>query len=350
MAAAAENDNPTWTEFAGFRMVVQFEGVMAEHMAVRRAAGLFDTSHMGRLVIGGKGADQAVERLLTRRTVDQPVGAIRYSLIADAGGRILDDLMVARREDGWLLVVNAANRERVIAQIQKADCGDLLTDMTLETAMFALQGPAAAEAVQGVWPESDAGRRKRHRLWRAERHGALLCASRSGYTGEDGFEIHGPPEAVELLWNDLRSAGVAPCGLGSRDSLRNEAALPLYGHELGETSSPWELGLAYSVSLDKEFIGCGELRRRHEAGISKTRVGLVLTGRRMARQDMAVLSEDRQVGIVTSGTWSPLRERPIAQAFLASAAALEGKTVTIDIRGKGEQAEVVSLARLLPRD
>lgn len=329
-------------------MAVQFEGIVAEHLAVRRGAGLFDISHMGRLRLAGRGADQAAERLLTRRTGDMKAGDIRYSFIADGEGRILDDLMVARCDDGWQIIANAANCRRVVAQIRGAGYADLLTDRTAETAMLALQGPRSAERLAAVWPESGPAGRKRYKLWTAERGGALLVGSRSGYTGEDGFEIYGAPEAVESLWLDLRQAGVAPCGLGARDSLRNEAALPLYGHELREDTSPWELGLAYAVSLEKDFIGRDELRRRRDAGVRRKRTGLVLTGRRIARENMTVYRGDRPVGTVSSGTWSPLREQPVAQAYLDADVA-DGAAVEIDVRGRRQEAAVVALNTLLQR-
>ena len=358
LAQAAERDKPTWVVFCGWRMPVQFEGIVAEHLAVRRKAGLFDISHMGRLIFAGRGADAAIERLLTRRTADMAPGDIRYSFLCDDAGNILDDLMVARRgTDDWQLIVNAANRERVVAQIAAAGYAAMLDDRTFHTAMLAVQGPQAAELLARVWPASQAAARKRYTAWStpARRGGATLTGSRSGYTGEDGFEIYGEPAAVESLWTDLRQAGAAACGLGSRDSLRNEAALPLYGHELRETTSPWELGLAYAVSLDKDFIGRAELERRQAASAgkgSRKRVGLVLTGRRIAREKMPVYCGSRQVGEVTSGTWSPLQERAIAQAYLeadVAAMADRGVTVEIDVRGRREEASVVTLKALWPR-
>jgi len=330
-------------------MAVQFEGTIAEHLAVRRAAGLFDVSHMARLALCGPGADEAVERLLTRKTADMAPGIVRYSFIADAQGAILDDLMVARRDDGWLLIANAVNHERVVAQIHGAGFGGTLADHTRETAMLALQGPQSVEMMQRVWPAAAPDERKRGRLWSAERGGAELVGSRTGYTGEDGFEVHGPPGSVESLWADLRAEGAAPCGLAARDSLRNEAALPLYGHELREDTNPWEAGLAYSVSLDKDFIGRDDMLRRREHGVRQKRVGLVLAGRRIARENMPVLRGDRTVGTVTSGTWSPLIEAPIAQAYLDTAVLHEDGNVEIDVRGRREQARIVPVRELMRR-
>jgi glycine cleavage system T protein (aminomethyltransferase) len=349
LAGVAEADSPTWVEFCRWRMPVQFEGIVAEHLAVRRKAGLFDISHMGRLTLDGAGADEAVEQLVTRGTTDMAPGTLRYSFICNAGGDILDDLMVGRLEHGWQWIVNAANRQRVVAQINAAGFGDLVTDRTFETAMLALQGPRSPVVLDAVWPEARTADRKRYRIWHADRGGARLTGSRSGYTGEDGFEIYGPPEAVAELWTDLRAAGAAPCGLGSRDSLRNEAALPLYGHELVEDTSPWELGLAYAVTPGKSFIGDKGLLARHVEPPVKRRVGLVLAGRRIARETMPVLAGDRQVGEVTSGTWSPLREQPIAQAYLETDVAREGASVEIDVRGRRETARVVAISALLPR-
>ena len=293
LADVAQADSPSWTEFAGFRMPLQFSGIVAEHMAVRHVAGIFDISHMGRLRLAGPHSEAAVQRLVTRNVSNLPVGAVRYSFICDAEGQIIDDIMVTRLDAGWQLIVNASNRVRVLRQIRQAGYGNLMHDLTFETAMLAVQGPQAATMLQQVWPQSDAQSRKRYRLWDAERSGVELTASRSGYTGEDGFEVYGPAAAVEALWKDLRSAGALPCGMGSRDSLRNEAGLPLYGHELREQTSPWELGLEYAVGLEKPFIGRDELQRRYEAGVHNRRVGLVLVGRRIAREEMDVYRGDK---------------------------------------------------------
>lgn len=350
LADALAEDAPAWTDFAGWHMAARFEGVVAEHQAVRNGAGLFDISHMGRLELAGDGADAAVDRLLTRRTADMTPGAIRYAFICSAGGCILDDLMVARiGQNAWQLVVNAANRERVVAQVRDAGYAALLSDRTEATAMLAVQGPRSAELLAGVWPQSRATDRRRYRRWTGELGQHALVGSRSGYTGEDGFELFGPPEAVAALWRELRCAGAAPCGLGARDALRNEAALPLYGHELREASSPWELGLAYAVDLATDFIGRDPLAARREAGIRRRRVGLVLAGRRIARETMAVFREGAEVGEVTSGTWSPGRDAPIAQAMIQADSAEPGAAVEIDVRGRREAATVVALAELMPR-
>ena len=216
--------------------------------------------------------------------------------------------------------------------------------------MLALQGPRSVEMMRQVWPEAGPGERRRYTLWSAARGGASLVGSRSGYTGEDGFEVSGPPRAVEALWLDLRAAGAAACGLGARDSLRNEAALPLYGHELREDTSPWELGLAYAVDLDKAFLGRDELLRRRDGGVRQKRVGLVLTSRRIARENMPVFHGTTPVGMVTSGTWSPAADAPIAQAYLDAAVADEGGDVEIDVRGRREAARIVPLRQLLRRE
>ncbi len=351
LADVARADSPTWTDFAGFKMPVQFTGIVAEHLAVRKACGLFDISHMGRLTIVGPHAESAVQRLVTRNVGNLPVGAIRYSFICDAEGNILDDLMVARLDSGWQLIVNAANRTRVIRQIRQSGYVSLLHDATFETAMMALQGPQAVQMLEDVWPESVASTQPRYRLWKKDFVEARLTCSRTGYTGEDGCEIYGPPQAVSQLWQLLRTAGAAPCGLGSRDSLRNEAGLPLFGHELRPDSNPWELGLEKAVSLEKEFIGRDRMQRHYEAGVHHRRMGLVLQGRRIARENMPVFrpDHDQPVGRVTSGTWSPLHEKPIAQACLDVECAVAGTELQIDVRGRREPAMVVELADLKPR-
>lgn len=346
LAEVAEVDSPSWTDFAGFRMPLQFAGIVAEHMAVRQSAGLFDISHMGRLQLVGPHAESAAQRLVTRNIVNMSVDAVRYSFICDAEGRIIDDLMVTRLDSGWQLVVNASNRVRVLRQIRQAGYENLLRDLTFETAMLALQGPQATAMLEQVWPESDARSRKRYRLWSQQRGDDQLTASRSGYTGEDGFEIFGPAAAVSQLWRDLRAAGATPCGLGSRDSLRNEAALPLYGHELREDTSPWELGLEYAVDLTKPFIGRDEMQRRYDAGVHHRRVGLTLAGRRIAREEMDIYCGDRKVGRVTSGTWSPVRQQAIAQAYVEVECASLCTELEIDIRGRREKATIVGLDQL----
>jgi aminomethyltransferase len=343
-------------------MPVHYGNITDEHRAVRNGVGLFDISHMGRLWFQGRDAAAWLNRATTNDVAGLAEGQIQYSLMTDDRGGILDDILVYRTsgaESGpsrpnFLVVCNASNRQTVVDQfLRHRDGRDAeLADATTDTAMIAVQGPAALETLQRLVHEPLAEMKYYHvRVGHLHaRDGSKICepgVSRTGYTGEDGFELitHGANAVPvwEALMEAGREFGIRPCGLGARDTLRFEAAMPLYGHELSESINPYEAGLGRFVKLDKgEFIGREALRALKDAP-GRTRVGLALAGKRIARQDQAVLRGGEQVGFVTSGTFAPTLERSLAMAYVDPSCAAPGTRLTVDIRGHSEAAEVVPL-------
>ncbi len=337
-------------EFGGWEMPVQYTGIVAEHHAVRRDVGLFDISHMGRLLVQGIGARSYVDGLVTCRVDNLRPGQIRYGLMCRDDGGILDDVLVYANDqspgepEAIGLVVNAGNRDKLLAWLAAHPAGPnvTLTDQTLATAMFALQGPRAIEVLQPL-VDVDLRGMKSYTGRSAVIAGVRGYVSRTGYTGEDGFELIAANDVVPL-WERLVSAGATPCGLGARDTLRLEAAMPLYGHELSETIDPFTAGLDFAVKLDKSaFVGQAALKRIAARTDRKLRIGLELEGRRIAREGAIVLRGDEHVGVVTSGTFSPTLDRPIAMAYVNQPAASQGQSLTVDIRGTAVPATVTAL-------
>jgi aminomethyltransferase len=340
-------------EFAGFEMPIQYSGIVAEHHATRNAVGLFDISHMGRLRFEGPRADQLLDHLLTRRVTDMQIGQVRYSLMCNEAGGVLDDVLVSCLESPssrqyFLLVVNASNRTKILHWLQPhlADFPDVtMSDVTDQTAMIAVQGPQAVELCQRLFsmPLDSMGY---YRAKVTQQMGKPTIISRTGYTGEDGFELIVRADDAQRVWENIMLAGreqeIMAVGLGARDTLRLEAGMPLYGHELDETIDPIRAGLGFAVNLkDRAFIGSESLVAIQSQGLSTTRVGIKLEGMRAARQGACVLDSDsRTVGLVTSGSFSPTLNQPIAMAFVDSAVAKEGSNVEVDIRGSRVSAKL----------
>lgn len=341
-------------DFAGWSMPVQYGSIVDEHQATRNAIGLFDVSHMGRLKLTGPGAGRFLDRLLTRRVLDMPVGKIRYSLVTNEAGGILDDVLayhLAEVDVAYrFLVVNASNREKIVAWIQKqlqpADETTLL-DLTQETAMIAVQGPLANELLASLLPVDPIGMGY-YTAVTTQLNGAEIIVSRTGYTGEDGCELIVPSNIATSLWSQILAAGEArgarAVGLGARDTLRLEAAMPLYGHELSETIDPLQAGLDFAVNFaNREFIGKAAIAAKKNDPNLPRRVGLTLASRRVPREHYPVVADGQPIGEVTSGTFSPTLDRPLAMAYVPPAYATVGTEVAIDIRGKLEPATVVEL-------
>jgi aminomethyltransferase len=335
-------------EFGGWSMPVQYTTIAAEHQAVRHRAGLFDIGHMGRLRIAGPDALALLEEATTNHVARLAVGQVHYSLMARDDGGVLDDVLVYRLPEAYGLVCNASNRPKVVAQLERLRAGRdaALVDETLETAMIAVQGPVALEVVRRVVDAPLAAVTYYH-LVTGRVLGAGALASRTGYTGEDGFELIVPRGLAEAAWTALLEAGrpfdVVPCGLGARDTLRFEAAMPLYGHELSETITPYEAGVGWAVKLDKgPFVGRDALRTL-KSHPGRTRVGLALEGKRIAREGCPVSSDGRPVGTVTSGTFSPTLNQSLAMALVEPAASAVDHRLTVDVRGHSEPARVVPL-------
>jgi aminomethyltransferase len=355
-------------DFAGWSMPVQYSSIVAEHNATRTAVSLFDVSHMGRLRFFGPNVAEFLDRVLTRRVTDMQPGQVRYSLVTNDNGGILDDVLVYRGYDGgqnFGMVVNASNRQKIVDWLNKrshlwqVECKResslSIGDDTVATAMIAVQGPKAVELlapfVETTVETSLVADFQSMRYYSCS--GALfdgdgIMLSRTGYTGEDGFEIVCDKQQAAGIWerlseNAVRLGGSA-AGLGARDTLRLEAAMPLYGHELNEEVNPLEAGLDFAVSLkDRRFPGSAVLAGVKRDGPRRVRVGLGPAGKRIPREHYGVLAEDHAVGEVTSGTFSPTLQKPIAMGYVSPQYAAIGTELQIDIRGAREPARVVKL-------
>lgn len=342
-------------EFGGWSMPVQYSSITEEHRAVRERVGLFDISHMGRLEFEGPGARDWLNYATTNDVARLAAGQIQYSLMANEDGGLLDDVLVYRMPDGsFRMVCNASNRERVLARLaETAGSFDATVhDRTAATAMIAVQGPDARAVLAGGVRTIDLEAIGYYHVAEGPFStigGAEVPAtvSRTGYTGEDGFEVIVPAEHAISAWEMLLDSGeefeIRPCGLGARDTLRFEAAMPLYGHELDETINPFEAGLGWAVKLGKGDFDGREALRRLKARPGRTRVGIELEGKRIARQGTVVKHEGRAIGSVTSGTFSPTLQRSLAMALVEPAGSAEGTPLTVDVRGHDEPARVVKL-------
>jgi aminomethyltransferase len=355
----------TMTPFAGWMMPLRYAGDLAEHQAVRTAAGLFDLSHMGELHVDGPGAGAGLDVALVGNLSGLAVGRARYTMITQEDGGIIDDLIVYRLADeAYLVVANASNvavvRDALAERLAPFEAS--LTDRSLETALIAVQGPRAAEIVTGLTDPAhvDAVRDVRYYAGvPATVGGVEALVARTGYTGEDGFELFVPAAAAPGLWRDLLAAGaplgLVPAGLSARDSLRLEAGMPLYGNELDRTTAPHDAGLGRVVKLDKvaadgtplPFVGRAALAARAHATPSRVLVGLVGEGRRAARHGYEVLTttaaDAAVVGLVTSGAPSPTLGTPIAMAYVTPEVSAVGTALAVDVRGRREPVRVVAL-------
>lgn len=337
-------------DFAGWSMPVFFAGIKEEHLHTRKACSLFDVSHMGRLKLTGADCATFVDRLNTRNLAAAEIGRSYYSHICREDGGILDDVIVSRFEDGWGIVCNASNHAKIVDWINKQSSGFTvsLTDETTATAMFALQGPMTMEVVNRI-AKKDLSDVKRYGFTFFDYLGARIFVYRCGYTGEDGLEVVLPAGLVPLLLPFLLGSPhqphdtIKPAGLGARDTLRIEAGMPLYGHELHEEVDSLSAGQSWCVDLSTDFIGAEALRAKKEGGLSRQMVGLGLEGKRIARQHYDVLHDGKSVGEITSGTLSPTLEKSIAMAYVAPSAAEPGTKLEVDLNGKKVPAEVVKL-------
>jgi aminomethyltransferase len=307
-------------DFAGWEMPVQYEGIKAEHEAVRTAAGLFDVSHMGEVVLRGPQAEEAVQRLVTRDVSRLSLGQAGYAAVCYESGGTVDDVLVYRTPDEFLIVVNASNREKDVAHFREniEDLDAEVVDESDDWALLALQGPRAVDLLQ-PFTETDLSSIKYYRYEVGEVGGAYAVLSRTGYTGEDGFELFVRPDDAPRVWRLLVEAGALPVGLGARDTLRLEAGMCLYGNELDADTTPLEAGIGFAVNLEKkqEFVGQEALRREKEEGLKKKLVAFKVEGRGIARHDYPVAVEGETVGTVTSGTLSPTLGEAIGLALVA---------------------------------
>jgi aminomethyltransferase len=340
-------------EFAGYQMPIQYEGIVAEHLWTREHAGLFDVSHMGQLLVSGDAVDVELEKLLPGDLIGLGVDRMRYSLLLDENGGILDDLMATRLPGAGLfagakfyLVVNGATKADDIAHLHEYLPAELTLNHLDEQALLALQGPEAVTVLARLVPGVEALVFMTAGAF--DLGGVPLWISRSGYTGEDGFEISVPAESAEYLAGLLaKQAEVKPIGLGARDSLRLEAGLPLYGHDLDTRSDPAMAGLGFAVPKRRRaeggFPGAAAICRHFAEGPPAKRIGLSLSGRLPAREGAEIYAGDLHVGTVTSGGFSPSLQQPIAMGYVSAAHAANGTALQIDVRGKRLDAVVTPM-------
>ncbi len=341
--------NAKMVDFAGWEMPLLYTSIVEEHHHTRNVASLFDVSHMGRVELRGGGAETLLERVCTRRLRDAAVGQSRYSHVCNDAGGILDDIIVSRFEDHWLVVCNAGNREKIVAWLRQhaRDTDVEIDDRTENTLMVALQGPTVIEKLGEKLP-FPLRELKRYRFLSGDHLSIPYALFRSGYTGEDGVELIlpalvGPMVAEFIVAEQESGAGPLPAGLGARDTLRIEAAMPLYGHELHEHIDSISAGLAWCVELQKDFIGADALRKIAQDGPRQQLIGLELDGRRIARQHAKLYQGEQAVGEVTSGTFSPTLQRSIAMAYVTPAAAPPGTALSVELGGKRVDARAVKL-------
>jgi aminomethyltransferase len=337
-------------EFAGWEMPVQFAGIIEEHVHTRTACSLFDVSHMGRLKLTGKDCESFLNRLCTRNLAGAEVGRCYYSHICREDGGILDDLIVSRFESHWGIVCNGANRQKILSWLDKRRDGTdvRVQDETTATAMVAIQGPKTLAVAREI-VDTDLASIKRYHSRVFELLGTRVTVYRTGYTGEDGFEVVVPAWMTKMLMPRILGTKatphpvVRPAGLGARDTLRIEAAMPLYGHELTEEVDSLTAGQAWCVDLSKDFLGAEPMRKLAARGLPRKLVGLELEGRRIARQHNKLYRAGKQVGEVTSGTLSPTLGKSIAIGFVASEFAAEGAELEAEVGNKRAAAKVIKM-------
>jgi aminomethyltransferase len=334
--------------FAGYMLPVQYSGVIAEHMAVRTKAGLFDVSHMGEVLFTGRDALMNLQRLLSNDFRGMPDGRVRYTLMCNESGGVVDDLIVYRYGDEkYLLVVNAANREKDVSWMRERLSGDAaMEDISDDTAQIALQGPASDEILRRLAPESGIPGKYYTFIDGVDVGGVKCLVSQTGYTGEKGYELYMAKTGAPKLWDKLLDAGaefgLVPAGLGARDTLRLEAGMPLYGHEMDDRVTPFEADLAYGVKMEKDdFVGKSALIGHEKP--KRKRVGLKITGKGIARGNEPVSVDGAFAGKTTSGTHCPFLGYPVAMALLDERHANLGAAVEVDVRGRMIAAEVVPL-------
>ena len=337
--------------FAGWEMPVEYSGISNEHLAVRSRAGIFDVSHMGEIEIAGKDALAAVQRISSNDASKLSVGQAHYAGLLTPDGTFVDDMLVYRMAPNhFMLVVNASNAARDFAWIseQIKPAGDAAcVDSSSRYALIAVQGPAAREIVQPL-TGLDLADLKYYWFGHGEVANARAIVSRTGYTGEDGYEIFVPPAMADRVWQAVtesgRAADLIPCGLGARDTLRLEAAMRLYGNDIDESTTVLEADLGWTVGWKKDaFIGKDALTAQKARGVERKLVGFEMVDRGIARHGYPVVSGDRRVGVVTSGTQTPFLKKAIGMAYVPIDMSAIGTELTIDVRGRASLARVVPM-------
>jgi len=335
-------------DFGGWEMPVQYTGIIEEHQAVRNNCGLFDVSHMGEIEITGPGATSYVNKLVTNQ-IDVEVGRVIYTPMCYEDGGIIDDLLVYRiKPDHYMLVVNASNKDKDFEWISKNAPDDVnARDLTDQFGLLALQGPKSEEVLSSL-VNFDLSELKPFRLLNEKVNGHEMIISRTGYTGEDGFELYLNPDLAETIWNSIMEAGedygIMPAGLGCRNTLRLEAALCLYGNDIDEEINPLEAGLNWTVKFDKDdFYGKSALLEISDAGVDRKLIGFILKDRGIARHGYDIEVNDKKAGFVTSGSFSPTLDENIGMGYLQNQYAEVGREISILIRNREVKAKVVEL-------
>jgi len=344
------------TEFAGFEMPLYFKGIIPEHLAVRNSVGVFDISHMGRVMVTGVDSERFLDYVITNDVARLGPNNAQYSVMCNENGGIIDDFVVYRLEtEKFLAVFNASNRKKDYNWlVRNAKVFDTeIEDTSDNVAMLAVQGPSAANTLQKISTE-DLTHIERFKCGNAHLTGVEAFLARTGYTGEDGFEVFiwnaslAKPDKATKLWNSVleagRTYGIEPCGLGARDTLRLEAGLCLYGNDIDESTTPFEAGLGFVVKLQKDdFIGKAALQRQKDQGISHKRVGVIMMDQGIPRPNFEILNdENERIGHLTSGTFSPLLKCGVGMGYVELSEAQEGNTVSVKIRGKQAKARIAS--------
>ena len=342
------------TEFAGFEMPLYFKGIIPEHLAVRNGVGVFDISHMGRVMIAGAGSERFLNYVITNDVSKLAPNSAQYSVMCTENGGIIDDFVVYRLEtEKFLVVFNASNREKdydwLLRNSKKFNVR--IENISDSVAMLAVQGPSAAKTLKEVSTE-DLASIERFKCTNAHLAGVEAFLARTGYTGEDGFEVFvwgasvAKPDNAIKLWTSILEAGktqgIEPCGLGARDTLRLEAGLCLYGNDIDESITPLEAGLSFVVKLQKDsFIGKDALQRQKDEGTRRKRVGVIMIEQGIPRPNFQILNDkNERIGHLTSGTFSPLLKRGIGMGYVETSQAQEGNTVSVKIRGKQAEAQI----------
>lgn len=341
----------TIVPFGGFLLPVQYEtGIKQEHMATRTACGLFDVSHMGEILVQGPDAEKYLNHLLTNDYTGLKDNQARYSPMCNEHGGTVDDLIVYRKAEGdYFVVVNAANREKDFAWMKDHVIGDVtVTDVGDEWGQLALQGPKAEAILSKVAPAESIPAGYYTCVFDATLKGMPCMISRTGYTGEDGFEIYMAADKAVEFWNILLEAGkeegLIPCGLGARDTLRLEAGMPLYGHEMTDEISPKTAALSFAIKMDKpEFIGKEAIAKQIEEGLKIRRVGIKVTGRGILREECKVYRDGEEIGVTTSGTYLPYLGGSYAMALVKSEAREIGAACEVEVRGRRIACEMCKI-------
>lgn len=338
-------------DFAGWEMPLQYSGVLDEYHTVRRTAGLFDVSHMGRLLIRGPGAMPFLQHMTTNDVSTLAVAQAHYSMVCNHDGGIKDDIFVYRlKPEDYLLCVNASNREKIVAWLDEHRGARPVSveDRSADLAQIAIQGPLSRDMLRSLGA-TDVPALKLHHTCEAILDSTPLLVARTGYTGELGFELYGPADGIAPVWDRLleqgRSRGVKPAGLGARDLLRLEMGYLLYGNDIDERTSPWEAGVDWTVSMHKgDFIGRAALQAQKDRGLDRRLVGIALMEKAVPRHGFKIYSSQdlsTPVGEITSGNFSPLLQKGIALGYISPRHAESGMPLTVDIRGKAIPGQVV---------